>query len=451
MKIIVVGCGKVGSTIAERLCLEKHEITIVDTDSKVLNDMSAMFDVMGIVGNGASYELLKEADIEHTDLLIAVTPNDEINLLCCLFARKAGRCDTIARVRNPRYRQELSYIKEELGLSMVLNPEYDAAVELSRIIRFPSASKIDTFAKGRVELLKFTVEEGSVLCGKSLVDIASLVKVQVLISAVERDEQVIIPKGNFVIEKGDNINLIAQPKIASAFFKKIGVDTHEIKDVMIIGGSKMAYYLATILLNNGTDVKIIENDMERCRELSELLPKAVIINGDAANQSVLIEEGIESAGAVIPLMGMDESNICMSLYSKGVSKAKIITKVNNPRMGNIIKNLDIDSIITPKNISADMVASFARAKDNSKGSKIETLYKLMNGRLEALEFKVNEQSELVGVPLSELKIRDNVLVGCINKNGEIEIAGGRSVISVGDTVIIITTLTGLEDLSDILK
>ncbi len=451
MRIIIVGCGKVGTTITEQLSMEGHDIAVIDVNSGVIHDITNNFDVMGVVGNGASYSVQKEAGIDDTDLLIAVTDSDELNLLCCLIAKKAGNCNTIARVRNPLYNNEINFIKEELGLSMTINPEHAAATEISRILRFPSAIEIDTFAKGRVELLKFIVEDGSMLCDKSLIDISGLVQADVLICAVERGDEVIIPNGSFVLKKNDTISIVASAKNARDFLKKIGVETHQVKNTMIVGGGTIAYYLAEQLLNMGINVKIVEKDKERCERLSELLPKAVIINGDATNQEVLIEEGIAYCESFVSLTGIDEGNIFLSLFAKGCSKAKIITKINRISFDEIINTFNLGTLIYPKYITSEYIIRYVRAMQNSIGSNVETLYRIIENKVEALEFIISEDAPVVGIPIEELNIKDNILIACINHKGEIITPNGKTKISVGDSVIVVTTQKGLQDIKDILR
>ena len=452
MRIIIVGCGKVGRTITEQLSLEGHDIAVIDSNSTVIHDVTNNFDVMGVVGNGASYTVQKEAGIEETDMLIAVTHSDELNLLCCLIAKKAGNCSTIARVRNPLYSSEINFIKEELGLSMTINPEQAAATEIARILRFPSAIEIDTFAKGRVELLKFIIEEDSVLDNCSLIDVAKKIKSDVLVCAVERGEEVIIPNGSFVLKKKDTISIVASASNARDFFKKIGVETHQVKNAMIVGGGKIAYYLSEQLISSGIDVKIVEKDKERCEELSELLPKAVIINGDATNQDVLLEEGISHCESFVSLTGIDEGNIFLSLFAKGNSKAKIITKINRISFDEIINTFQLGSLIYPKFITAEYIIRYVRAMQNSFGSNnVETLYRIIENKVEAMEFRIREKTAVVGVPLEELAMKDNILIACINHNGKAAIPNGKSQIEVGDTVIIVTTQKSLQDINDICR
>lgn len=450
MRIIIVGCGKVGRTITEQLSQEGHDVAIIDTDSIAIHDITNNFDVMGVVGNGASYTVQREAGIDEADLLIAVTGSDELNLLCCLFARKAGNCSTIARVRNPMYNNEINFIKGELGLSMVINPEYAAATEIARVLRFPSAIKIDTFAKGRVELMKFIIPEGSVLHNCSLIDVARKIKSDILVCAVERMDEVVIPNGNFALKEKDIITLIASPTSARDFFNEIGIETHQVKNTMIVGGGTVAYYLAAQLLTMGIDVKIVEQDKKRCEELSELLPRAVVINGDATNQDVLLEEGIAHCESFVSLTGIDEGNIFLSLFARSVSKAKVITKVNRISFDEIISTFNLGSLIYPKFITAEYIIQYVRAKQNSIGSNVETLYRIIENKVEALEFAIHEDSPVVGIQLEDMKIKENILIACINRGGKIIIPNGRSEIKVGDRVIIVTTQKGLQDIKDIL-
>ncbi len=449
MQIIIVGCGNVGTTLTEQLSKEGHNITVVDTDSLKAESVANRFDVMGVVGNGASFTVQNEAGIEEADLLIAVTTSDELNLLCCLIARKAGGCNTIARVRNPIYNKEIAYIKEELGLSMIINPEYAAACEIARLLKFPSAIKVDTFAKGRVELMKCKIGEGSVLGGKPLTYISGGLKCDVLICSVERGEEVYIPSGNFELQEKDVISIIASSRKANEFFRKIGMTTNRIKNCMIIGGGETTYYLAKQLLPMGMEIKIIEQDKQRCNELSELLPQAMIIHGDGTERNLLYEEGMPQAHSFVSWTNLDEENIMLSLFAKSVSKAKTITKVHRIAYDEILDSMDLGSVLYPKHITAEYILQYVRAMQNSIGSNIETLYQLIEDKVEALEFRVHEKSELVGVPLKELRLKENLLIGCINRKGNIITPGGQDTIEVGDTVVVATS-QGFHDLKDIL-
>ncbi len=451
MRIIIVGCGKIGLSIIKQLVIEKHDITVIDKNAEVINDITNNYDVMGLVGNGASYSVQKEAGVDRTNLLIAVTGSDEINLLCCLFAKKAGNCNTIARVRDPLYSKEIQYIKDELGLSMIINPEYAAAVEISRLLRFPSADKIDTFAKGRVELLNLVITEDSPFVNKTLIDVAKRVLSDILICTVERGDDIFIPNGAFILRANDKITIVASAVNSREFFTKIGYDTHQVKDTMIIGGGTMTYYLAEILLKMGIKVKIVEQNRDKCEELSENLPRATIINGDATNQEILIEEGINGCDSFVSLTGIDETNIILSLFAKTRTSGKIVTKIDRISFDDIINTFNVGSLIYPDKIAADYIVSYVRAMQNSIGSNVETLIKLNGGRVEALEFKILKGSPVIGIPLMQLNLKRDILIGCINRRGTIIIPKGQNTIEEGDTVIVVTTKSGLSDIKDILE
>ncbi|MBD5480755.1 MAG: Trk system potassium transporter TrkA [Lachnospiraceae bacterium] len=451
MKIVIVGCGNVGTALVEQLSREGHNITVVDEKEELVQSIANTYDVMGIAGNGAVYSVQLEAGVGEADLLIAVTGKDELNLLCCLIARKAGGCHTIARVSNPVYYKEIAFIKEELGLSLVINPQHAVAMEMARLLKFPSALEIDTFTKGRVELVKYKIPDNSVLCDMQLKDVGSRFKSAVLICVAERGEEVYIPDGNFALKAGDNITIVGTSSKIAAFFKKLGVPTMRAKDAMLIGGGGTSYYLATILLDMGVKVKIVDKSRARCEELCELVPDAMIICGDGTERELLLEEGLAKAESVVSMMDFDEENIMLSLYAKSISKAKIITRVHRIAYDEIIENLNLGSIVYPKNITAENIIKFVRAMQNSMGSNIESLYKLNDNRVEALEFIIREDCPLVGIPLQELKLKKNILVCSINHKGSISTPGGQSVICVGDTVVIVTTRTGFHDIRDILE
>ena len=451
MKIVIVGCGNVGAAIVEQLNGEGHEITIIDEKDEKVSDMVNAHDLLGIVGNGAVYSVQMEAGVNESDLLIAVTGKDELNLLCCLIAKKAGVKHTIARVTNPVYYKEIAYIKEELGLSLVINPELAVAGEISRLLKFPSALKIDTFAKGRVELVKYKIHEDSLLCNLTLREVRTKFTSDVLICVVVRGDEVFIPDGNFTLLAEDEITIIASSAKIASFFKKIKVPTMRTKDVMIIGGGETSYYLAKSLADMGIKIKIIEKSKEKCEELSELVPKAMIICGDGTEKDLLLEEGLTQTEAFVTMTNFDEENIMLSLYAKSKSKAKIITRIHRISYDEIIDNMDLGSIVYPKYITAEIIIEFVRAMQNSVGSNIETLYKLNDNRVEALEFYIRNDCPLVGIPLQNLKLKENILICNINHRGTIITPGGQSVISVGDTVVVVTTSTGFRDIGDILE
>ena len=451
MKIIVVGCGKVGAAVIGQLSREGHDISVIDVDSTVVTDISNNYDVMGLVGNGASHSLQMEAGIETADLLLAVTDSDELNLLCCLIAKKAGGCNTIARVRSPIYNEEITFLKEELGLSLTVNPEYAAATEAARVLRFPSAVHIETFAKGKVEIVKVRIPEKSVLDGCQLMDIHKRTGTDVLISTVERGNQVEIPNGSFVLKAGDVISIVASKQNTRDFVERIGLSSRRVRDCMIVGGGKIAFYLAQQLIESGIHVKIIDKDRDRCEELSAQLPKAVILHADASNQDILREEGITACESFVTLTGLDEENLFLSMFAQSVSKAKVITKVDRLGFDDIIKRLDLGTIIHPKNITADNIVRYVRALQNSIGSNVESLYKIIDDKVGALEFLIQRDSPIIGIPLAELKVKPGVLIACISRGGRTMIPNGASRILEGDSVIVVTSHLGFGDIRDILR
>jgi len=452
MNIIIVGCGKVGTKLVEQLSHEKeHDITVIDTRADVVENAVNEYDVMGVVGSATDIDTLSEADVEKADVMIAVAGSDELNLIICLMAKKLGNCQTIARVRKPEYFKTINLIKDDLGLTMVVNPEQAAASEIARVLRFPTAIKIDTFAKGRVEILNFEVTEGSVLDGLKLMDFSSKIGIPILICGVERGKEAFIPSGNFVIHAGDLISIVAPIGEAGKFFKKIGVRTNRVKDALIVGGGETSYYLAKRLLKTGIDVKIIEQKQERCDELFHLLPEATITHGDGTDNKLLIEEGLEKYDSFISLTNIDEENVLLSLYAKSITKGKVVTKINRIEYGNVIDDLQLGTTIYPKNITAEYILRFVRAKQNSYGSGIETMHFILDGKAEALEFRVKENSPISNKKLMDLKLKENILIACITRGGKIIIPHGRDMILPGDTVIIVTLKEGFTDISDILR
>lgn len=449
MNIVIVGCGKVGTSIAHELNAEGHDIVLVDTNSDAVSRLSDSIDAMGVEGNGATYDTLTEAGVQSADLVVAVTAKDEVNLYACLMAKSAGVKHTIARVRNPEYTHDLFRVKDLLGLSMAINPEQTTAIEISQLFRFAGASEVDTLSRGMVELIKVTVPEKSIVANKRISQI-DILKNKVRICSVERGHEVYIPNGDFVIQSGDKISIVSKSETAAKFFKKVNVIIGRSRDVILLGGGKISFYLAQRLIKSGTNVKIIEKNPTRCKELAELLPEAVIINGDCMDQDLLLSEGIDHADGVAALMDFDEENILISLYIKGVSKAKIITKVNNASFDNIVEQLNLECVINPKNISGEYIASYIRAMQNSLGSNVETLYRLNEDRVEALEFNAKSSSKLVGIPISKLKLKDNLQIICINRKGKIILPVGSDSIMTDDLVIVITKHKGLSDLDDIL-
>lgn len=453
MNIIIVGCGKVGMTLAELLAAENHNITLVDESPARIQAIPESLDALRVVGNGASLKTLQEALVKEADILIAVTGQDELNLLCCLIAKKAGNggCHTIARVRNPIYSQELDFIKQQMGISMIINPELTAAREISRLLRFPSAIKIDSFAKGRVELLKFRVRPEFHLSDQPIRQISSINNNNVLVCAVERGSAVSIPSGDFILRDNDVLSIMASPQNAAAFFQAIGLKTNQVRNALIVGGGKIGYYTARFLLEMKIDVRIVEINKENCESLSTLLPRATVICGDGTDRQLLMEEGLAEAEAFVALTNLDEENVLLSLFAQAHSKAKLVTKVNKISFTDILNNLDIGSVVYPKYLTADYILQYVRAMSNTIGSNVETLYQILDNRAEALEFAIREKSSVTDIPLAQLKLKRDLLIGGINRNGRLIIPRGQDVISVGDTVIIVTTQKGLGNIQDILR
>ncbi|MBR6524028.1 MAG: Trk system potassium transporter TrkA [Clostridia bacterium] len=452
MKIIIVGCGKVGQKLAEKLSQENlHDITVIDLRYTVVQDITNQYDIMGVCGSGTSIDTLTEAGVEDADIVISVTGSDELNLLSCLIAKKVGNCQTIARVRKPEYVKEVHLFKEDLGLAMIINPELTAANAIARILHFPSAIQIDTFSKGRIEILKFRIPENSILDNLKIMDMASKLDCDILVCGVERGEDAFIPGGNFVMKQGDFISIVSTVSNATNFFKKVGIPTSSVKNTIIVGGGPISFYLARRLLLSGIDVKIIEQNQEKCDALCQALPKATIINGDGTERKLLLESGLDHADSFVPLTNIDEENVILSLFAKSHCNAKLVTKVNRIEYNDVVGGLDLGSIIYPKDLTAEYIVKFVRAMHNSIGSNIETMHLILDGKAEALEFHIAEDSPVTGITLEKLDTKDNTLIACINRHGQIITPRGSDMILPGDNVIVVTTHKGFNDIGDILR
>lgn len=451
MKIIIVGAGKTGLSLVRSLSDEGHDVTTVDYDSKRITEICNTNDVMGIVGNGMSFAALDEAGLSNTDVLITVTGSDEQNLLCSLFAKKVENCSTIARVRNPIYIRETDFIRDSIGLSMIINPEYATASDICHLLKFPSAIDVNVFAKGKVELLTFKINSGSDLDGKNLNYVRSKIENDIIFCCVERAGKYHIPTGDFELKAGDKPSVIVHPKKALGFFRKINIETHSVKDVMIVGGGTIAYYLASQLLDNGISVKIIEIDPVRCEELAEKLPGALIINGDASDKDLLLEEGLMNTGAFIALTGFDEENILLSLYAKEMTDAKVVTKVDRIDFDELINKLNLDSVIYPGDITAERILKYVRSKQNAMGNNVENLYKLVEDQVEALEFIIGENAPIIGVPIHKMNLKNDLIICGIIHDGELVLPTGDSTVEAGDSIIVVTSHKKLNDVGDILK
>ncbi|MBQ4590884.1 MAG: Trk system potassium transporter TrkA [Clostridia bacterium] len=451
MKIVIVGCGKVGYALAAQLSAENHDITVVDNNSRVIEKAQETLDVMSMSGNGAALAIQQEARVGEADLLIATTSSDELNLLCCIVAKRLGCRHTISRVRNTDYMNQLTFMRDDFGLSMTVNPEYATARTIWRFLQFPSFLKIDSFAKGRVELVELKITENSVLNGKSLDKLSTELHLKVLVCVVERDNRIFIPKGDFVLREGDKINVTAPRSELTKMIKTLGISTQKIRNVMVVGGGRIAEYLAEELIRSGVDVKIIERDRERSIELASRYPEALIINDDGSIHDVLMAEGIRETDAVVTLTGIDEQNLVISLYAGHIGVPKTITKLNRSEYSELFSDRELGSTVCPKEVIASEIIRYVRSIDNSDASII-TLHRIVDGKAEAIEFIANAQTTGLDIPLKDLKLKKNILIACINHDGKIIIPRGMDRISYGDTVIIVTAADEpISELNDIFE
>ena len=451
MNVIIVGCDRVGSSLAEQLYADGNNVTVVDIDADKAKEASDKLDIMGVVGNGATHTTQLKAGIKSADLLIAVTGSDELNLLCCIVAKRESNCDTIVRLENPAYNGEVGYIKNELGLAMVINPDLAAAEEIARILRFPTALNIDTFAGGKVELVKFRLPDESALSGLSVKYAAAKLATDVLFCTVERGDEAYITNGDFVFESGDVISIVATPKAASAFFKAIGIRASAVKDVIIAGGGAMSEYLCKILAKYSINIKLVEKNRKKCEELANSLHKVTVVNADPRNANVMQEEGISRADAFVSLTGDDEDNILLSLYAKREGAKKLITAINRVDYDAVIRPLELGSTIYPKNITAEQILRHARSMRSKVGSKFEAMYSVIPGQVEAAEFKIYERSGITDKPLYKLPLKRGVLIAAILRDGNVIIPRGNDTIEIGDAVVIVYESMFIGDITDVLR
>lgn len=453
MRIVIVGAGKVGTALVEQLVAENHDVTVIEKQTEPLNNVVNKYDVMGICGNGASFDTLDGAGVAGADLLIATASSDEINILVCLLAKQLGIHHTIARIRNPEYEKPLRMMRETLGLSMIINPEKSTAHEIARVLRFPAALKVETFSRGTLELVAYRIPEKSRLDGVCLADLYKSLKVKVLICTVERGRDIFIPDGEFVLRAGDHIHLTASPKEIEGFFRQLGVFKAKAGSVILAGGGRISYYLAVELLSMGMQVKIIEKDEKRCQELSELLPRALIIAGDATDSELLSEESLNQADAFVALTGLDEANILLSVYALRESHFKVIAKINRQTFIDLATFGEmVDSVVSPRVVTAELIVQYVRGMQNSLDSKVQTLHRLVNGRVEALEFAVPKSTPFLGVPIKDLPLRPNLLIaGITRSDGKVIIPSGSDCFRAGDNVVIVTHSITLNDFGDILR
>lgn len=453
MRVVIVGCGKVGKAIIDSMAEDKHDIIAIDNDSKVIEDITNTYDVMAVCGSATSREMLLSARVPKADLFIAVTESDEVNMLSCFLARRMGAKHTVARIRETEYNEDgLDFIIKELDLSMALNPERLTAETLFDQLKLPSAVSVEYFAGKKLQMLELIIKEGSPLVDVSLMDMRKKCSVQFVACVVQREDEVIIPTGAFALQEGDRVAFMVKRGDTHRFLKNIGAVQKQGHDVMILGGSTTSYYLAKILASNGFFVKIIERDEERCEELAEILPAgATLIAGDGMNHYLLMEEGIKSTDAFVALTGADEENILISFYADSLEVPKTIAKVNHVELAELAANLGLDNVVTPSKLVADVLTRYARALKNTLSSKVETMYSLMDDRAEALEFAVLSDCKLIGVALKDMKLKPNFIIAGIIRGKETIIPSGDDVIQEGDSVIVVATDAHLYDLSDVLR
>ncbi len=453
MRIIIAGCGKVGKAIIDSMTDDRHDITAIDNDPEVIEQVSNSYDVMAVCGSATSREMLLSARVNKADLFIAVTQSDEVNMLSCFLAKRMGAKHTVARIREADYNEDgLNFLVKELDLSMVLNPERTTAETLFDWLKLPSAMRVDNFAGKKVQLLELMIRKGSALCDVSVMDLRKKCSIEFVLCAVQRDDEVHVPNGTFVLREGDRVAFMTKRSETHKFLKSIGAIKKQGRDVIILGGSTTAYYLSKLLANNGFYVKIIERNEERCADLAEILPAgATLIHGDGMNHDLLLEEGINSTDALVALTGSDEENILIGFYAGSLSIPKVIAKVNQTELADLAENLGLDSVVSPRKLVADALTRYARALNNTPGSKVETMYSLMDERAEALEFQVLSDCKLTGKALKELKLKPNIIIAGIIRGKETIIPSGDDVITEGDSVIVVATEAKLYDLSDVLR
>ena len=451
MKIIIVGCGKIGKSMIASLTSEGHDITIVDKNSQVLNETADAFDVIGVCGNAVDCDTLMEAGVSNADLLVSLTDSDEVNMLTCHLARNLGVKHSVARIRHPEYNDEgLVFLRQHLSISISINPELLIAEEINNILQLPSAVKVERFSSRNIEMVEIILPKDSAINGLNLIKVRERYRANYLICTVQRNNQVFIPDGRFELQAGDRIGLVAEHGETKKLLSMLGLLRKQAKSVMILGGGKPSYYLAKKLLSLGVDVKIIEKKLENCEFLASELPGAVIINGDGAQQELLLEEGIGHMDAFVTLTGMDEQNIMLSLFASMQNVPKVVAKINRDELVAMAKKIGVETIISPSQLSTNVIVRYARALKNTKGSNVETLYKLLDGNAEALEFKVAKDSKSIGIPFKNIKLKPNILIAGITRDTQIIIPSGNDMILAGDRVIVIAAEQRLNDLDDIL-
>ncbi len=452
MNITVVGCGKIGQSIVASLLSEGHDVVVIDKDEEIIAEVTNIYDVIGVCGIGTDCEILTEAGVQKTDIFIAVTGSDELNMLSCYIAKTLGAENTIARIRNREYNEKsLGFLQHELGLSMSINPEFFAAHDIYNVLKLPSAAHIETFSTRNFEIIELILRDNSPLSGVKIIDLRRQHKAKFLICAVCRDGKVYIPDGNFELKSGDKIALTAAPSEIIKLLKSLKITQRSAKKVMILGASRTGYYLARMLLLSGCSVVIIDKDPKKCQEICEALPNATVILGDGAQQELLREEGLGDVDAFISLTGMDEQNILISYFAQSQNVPKVITKVNRAEFVPLATGLGLDTIVSPRRTITDVILRYVRALKNSVGSNVEKLYKIMDGNAEALKFNVREDFKYIDTPLKDINFKSNILIAGILRNRKAMVPTGDTVILPGDKVIVISAGHTLYDLADIIK
>lgn len=450
MRIVIIGLGTIGTTLLKDLAGQGHDITIIDEDKGRIESLIERYDVSGVVGNGACVDIQKEAGMRGADLAIVLTNSDELNVFACLVAKKVGVKDTIARVRNPLYRKQVMDMQDQLGISMIVNPEWDTANEIVNLISLPSIVQVERFAKGRALLVEIVVKKDCTLVGETLITMGKKLSSKVLVCAAERNGTVCIPDGNFTICEGDRLHISSDASTLRSFLSEVHIVKAPLKNIMIVGGGRTGYYLAAELSRKKCVVKLIEQNQSEAEKLAETLPKVTVICGNGARHEVLLEEGIEAMDAFVALSRIDEENLVLSMFANKMHVKKSITLIRGDDLFDMLGELDIENTVSPKNIVANRIISYVRALENKKGSNVLTLYRLVNNQVEALEFLAKKQEKFYDTPLKELRIKEGCLIACIIRDGEVIIPDGNACIKLGDSVIVVTTHKNFDDLTDIL-
>ena len=449
MKIVIIGLGTIGKTVLKSLAEMGHSITIIDENSDKVESLIEKYDVYGVVGNGACIDIQNEANMADADLAIVLTNSDELNVFACLVAKNVGVKNTIARVRNPAYRKQIRQIKDQLGLSMIVNPEKETAEEIFNLINLPSISRMERFAKGKVLLVEIVVEKNCALVGETLISLGKKLKNKVLVCAVVRNEEVIIPSGNFMFQEGDRVHFTSDASSLRNFLAEVNLEVSPLKHIMIVGGDRIGYYLASELSQKRYSIKLVEGDKSRAEELAEMLPRVTVIHGNGTQHDLLLEEGIEAMDAFVALTNIDEENMIVSMFANKMNVGKTITQIKSDELLDMLGELGIENTVSPKRIVADKIISYIRALSNSRGSKVLTVYRLVNEKVEALEFQATGEESFFNRPFRELKTKKDCLIACLLRDGEVIIPDGNSCIKSGDNVVVVTTHKNFDDLNDI--